>query len=144
MSDTASDTGSLPNQTEALVGMMPFVDVLGARMMRAEPGQVMARLAWDATRCTTGGALHGGALMALADTTGGVCAFLNLPEGAMGTTTIESKTNFLRAVRDGHVDAISTPLHVGRTVIVIETDVVDADGCQVAKVLQSQAVMRAL
>src|SRR5205823_4088042 len=142
MSDTASDTGSLPNQTEALVGIMPFVDVLGARMMRAEPGQVMARLAWDATRCTTGGALHGGALMALADTTGGACAFLNLPEGAMGTTTIESKTNFLRAVRDGHVDAIARPLHVGRTVIVVETDLFDDAGRRVAKVTQTQAVLR--
>jgi uncharacterized protein (TIGR00369 family) len=80
--------------------------------------------------------------MALADTTGGICAFMNLPDGAVGTTTIESKTIFLRGVRAGHVDAISTPLHAGRTTIVVETDLFDADGRRVAKVLQSQAVLR--
>src|SRR5205814_1481596 len=117
-----------PEQTEVIVATMPFVGLLGAQIVTAEPGEVRARLAWDASRCTTGGALHGGALMSLADTTGGLCAFMNLPEGASGTTTIESKTNFLRAVREGHVEAVSRPLHVGRTVIVIETDLSDADG----------------
>jgi len=85
---------------------------------------------------------HGGVIMALADSTGGACAFLNLPEGAAGTTTIESKTNFLRAVRAGHIESASRPLHAGRTVVVIETDVVDADGRLVARVTQSQAVLR--
>jgi len=138
------DTGGPadPEQTEAIVATMPFVGVLGARILMAEPAEVRARLAWDASRCTTGGALHGGALMALADTTGGLCAFMNLPEGATGTTTIESKTNFLRTVRQGHVDAISVPLHAGRTMIVIETDLLNAEGRRVAKVLQSQAVLR--
>jgi len=93
--------------------------------------------------CTTGGVMHGGAIMSLADSTGALCAFLNLPEGAAGTSTIESKTNFLRAVRSGHAEAISRPLHTGRTVIVIETDVVDADGRLCARVTQSQAVLRA-
>jgi uncharacterized protein (TIGR00369 family) len=81
--------------------------------------------------------------MALADSTGGLCAFNNLPEGATGTSTIESKTNFLRAVRSGEVEASSKPLHVGRTVIVIETDVKDADGRLVARITQTQAVLRA-
>ena len=80
--------------------------------------------------------------MSLADSTGGSCGFLNLPAGATGTTTIESKTNFLRAVRGGHIEAVSRPLHAGRTVIVIETDVVDADGRLAARVTQSQAVLR--
>ena len=79
--------------------------------------------------------------MPLADSTGATCAFLNLPEGA-GTSTIESKTNFFRAVRDGHVEAVSTPLHVGRTTIVIQTDVRDARGKRVALVTQTQAVLR--
>ena len=74
------------------------------------------------------GILHGGALMSLADASGAYCAFLNLPDGSTGTATIESKTNFFRAVRDGHVDATSRPLHVGRTTIVVETDLHDAAG----------------
>ena len=62
---------------------------------------------WAPERCTAGGLLHGGALMAMADGGGGALAFLNLPDGAVGTATIESKTNFLRGVRDGAVTATS-------------------------------------
>ena len=77
--------------------------------------------------------------MALADGCGGVCAFLNLPEGAIGTATIESKTNFLRGVREGGVTASTRPLHAGRMTIVIETEIVRADGAMAAKVTQTQA-----
>ena len=77
--------------------------------------------------------------MALADTSGAWCAFLNLAEGA-STTTIESKTNFLRAVRAGHVTAVSRPLHVGRTTVVIDTEVRDEDERLVARTTQTQAV----
>ena len=80
-----------------------------------------------------------GALMALADTCGGVCAFLNLPEGASGTATIESKTNFLRGVREGAITASTRPLHAGRTLIVVETEVAREDGALAAKVTQTQA-----
>jgi uncharacterized protein (TIGR00369 family) len=83
--------------------------------------------------------MHGGALMALADNSGGVCAFLNLPEGARGTATIESKTNFLRAVREGAVTATTRPLHSGRTMMVLETELTRDDGKLVAKVTQTQA-----
>jgi uncharacterized protein (TIGR00369 family) len=79
--------------------------------------------------------------MALADSAGALCASLNLPEGATGTATIESKTNFFRAVREGHVDATSRVLHSGRTTIVVETDVRDAAGKHVARVTQTQAVL---
>ena len=99
------------------------------------------RLAWSADKCTAGGALHGGALMALADATGGLCAYLNLPGGATGTTTIESKTNFLRALRSGHVTAEARPLHAGRRIIVVETELRGDDGKLLAKVTQSQAVL---
>jgi uncharacterized protein (TIGR00369 family) len=85
--------------------------------------------------------MHGGALMALADCAGGLCAYLNLPAGATGTATIQSSTNFLRPVRDGYVEAVSRPLKVGRTVIVVETELVDAEGLAVARVVQSQAVL---
>jgi uncharacterized protein (TIGR00369 family) len=77
--------------------------------------------------------------MALADTCGGVCAYLNLPEGALGTATIESKTNFLRAVRSGAATATTRPLHRGRTMIVVETEVTRDDGKLAAKVTQTQA-----
>jgi uncharacterized protein (TIGR00369 family) len=83
--------------------------------------------------------MHGGALMALADNCGGVCAFLNLPNGSRGTATIASATNFLRAVRDGAVIAITRPLHKGKTLIVLETELRREDGELAAKVTQTQA-----
>ena len=120
---------------------MPFTRTLGAAFSRYTAAEVRGRLEWSESLCTSGGLLHGGAVMALADSTGAACAFLNLPEGAQGTTTIESKTNFLRGVRAGHVDATSRPLHVGRTVIVIETDVRDDSDRLVARMLQTQLVL---
>ena len=120
---------------------MPFAGELGLTMESASPEEVRARLPWEERLCTAGGILHGGALMALADAAGGYCAFLNLPDGAGGTATIESKTNFFRAVREGHVDARSRPLHSGRTTIVVETDLFDAAGKHVARVTQTQAVL---
>jgi uncharacterized protein (TIGR00369 family) len=79
--------------------------------------------------------------MALADSAGAACAVLNLPAGA-GTATIESKTNFFRAVRDGRVVAVSRPLHVGSSTIVVETEVRDRSERLVAKVTQTQAVLK--
>ena len=120
---------------------MPFAAELGVTMESASPDEVRARLRWEERLCTAGGVLHGGALMALADASGAYCAFLNLPEGAGGTATIESKTNFFRAVREGHVEACSRPLHRGRTTIVVETDLFDEAGKHVARVTQTQAVL---
>src|SRR5919108_4359983 len=125
--------------TVQLHAAMPFTGVLGATALKVGPDEVVLRLDWDATRCTAGGLLHGGALMALADSAGGLCAFLNLPDGATGTATIQSSTAFLRAVRDGYVEAVSRPLRVGRSVIVVETEIADAAGEPVAHVVQSQA-----
>jgi 1,4-dihydroxy-2-naphthoyl-CoA hydrolase len=119
--------------------MVPFAVVLGMELLEATPEQVRGRLEWSPERCTTGGLMHGGALMALADTCGAVCAFLNLPEGANGTGTIESKTNFMRAVREGAVTATCRPLHAGRTTIVLETELARDDGNLAAKVTQTQA-----
>src|SRR3979411_2561763 len=112
---------------EQIRDAMPFAVLLGIELLEARPELVRGRLAWSAERCTAGGLMHGGALMALADSCGGVCAFLNLPEGAIGTATIESKTNFLRAVRDGAVTASSRPLHVGRTMVVAESRLARCD-----------------
>jgi uncharacterized protein (TIGR00369 family) len=124
---------------KSLNELIPFAAALGIELLEATPELVVSRLQWAPERCTTGGVMHGGALMALADNGGGVCAFLNLPEGAVGTATIESKTNFLRAVRDGAVTASARPLHVGRTMVVIETELVRDDGKLAAKVTQTQA-----
>jgi uncharacterized protein (TIGR00369 family) len=128
--------------TVAMHEAMPFTALLGLEQVAADKNEVKARIAWDTARCTTAGVLHGGLLMALADSVGAMVAFLNLPEGAIGTTTIESKTNFLRAVREGFVEAVAKPLHVGRTTIVVDTELRDANGKLVARVTQTQAVLK--
>lgn len=133
--------GTVTTTTPPGLELMPFAQMLGITLMAATADEVHGRLGWHKRLCTSGGALHGGALMALADSTGGLCAYLNLPQGAAGTTTVESKTNFLRAVTDGAVDARSRPLHRGRTIIVIETDLRRADGQLVARVTQSQLAL---
>ncbi len=128
--------------TDHLHRLVPFADELGIRVVAAEPASVRLELDWKARLCTAAGVLHGGALMSLADTAGAVCAVLNLPEGAQGTTTVESKTNLLAAVREGTVTALATPLHTGRTLIVVETELRDGGGRLVAKTTQTQAVLR--
>ncbi|HKG10978.1 MAG TPA: PaaI family thioesterase [Gaiellaceae bacterium] len=126
---------------DELRAAMPFAGLLGLEVVSASPEEVRARLEWDERRCTAGGILHGGALMGLADSSGGLCAFLNLPDGASGTATIESKSNFFRPVSDRYVEATSRVLHQGRTTIVVETELRDADGRLAAKVTQTQAVL---
>jgi 1,4-dihydroxy-2-naphthoyl-CoA hydrolase len=124
---------------EQIRDTMPFATLIGAELLEVTPDLVRGRMLWSPDRCTAGGVMHGGALMALADGCGGVCAFFNLPEGAIGTATIESKTNFLRAVREGTVTSNSRPLHKGRTMIVIETEITRDDGTLIAKTTQTQA-----
>jgi uncharacterized protein (TIGR00369 family) len=126
--------------TKFLHETMPFSASVGVEAIAAGANEVRARVVWDPTRCTGGGVMHGGMLMTLADTVGAWCAFLNIPDGA-GTTTIESKTNFLRAVRGGTVEAVARPLHVGRTVVVVDTELRDDDDRLVARVTQTQAVL---
>lgn len=133
MSDPAPDL-------DALVGSMPFARACGIELLGASATEVTGRMAWAPERCTTGGLIHGGAVMTLADTLGAVCAFLNLPPGA-GTATIESKTNFLRGVRSGDVVGVARPVHAGRTTIVVQTELTDGDGRKVALVTQTQAVL---
>jgi len=128
-----------PEITEVVNAQMPLGATLGIRTFGG-PDEVDATLEWAPGLCTAAGVLHGGVLMALADSAGGVCAFLNLPAGAT-TATIESKTNFLGAVREGLVTARARPLHVGKSTIVVETDVLDASGRRVARTMQTQAVL---
>ena len=126
---------------KVLLDLMPLTRTLGASFSRYDKQEVQARLDWAPGLCTVNRLLHGGAVMALADSTGGACAFLNLPEQSSGTTTVESKTNFLRGVREGYIEAVSRPLHIGRTVVVVETDVRDQNDRLVAHVTQTQLVL---
>ena len=119
---------------------MPFSDLLGVEILDATKEQVRASMAWRADLCTAAGILHGGALMAFADSVGALCAVMNLPEGHL-TSTIESKTNFFRAVREGTVEAVAVPLHVGRSTIVVQTDIRDAQDKRVSITTQTQAVL---
>jgi uncharacterized protein (TIGR00369 family) len=122
--------------------LMPLAATMGIRADVYARDQVVLSMDWAPSLCTAGGILHGGAVMALADSAGAACTILNLPEGATGTTTIESKTNFLGAIRSGSVSATSTVLHRGGTTIVVETLVRDEAGKLVAKVTQTQLVLR--
>jgi uncharacterized protein (TIGR00369 family) len=124
-----------------LVTMMPFAAGMGIELAAASAAEVVGTMAWRPELCTTSGVMHGGAMMAMADSVGAICAVLNLPEGAT-TSTIESKTNFFRGVREGAVRSTSRPLHVGRTTIVVQTDLVDDRGKRVAQVTQTQAVIQ--
>lgn len=131
--------------TAALTAMaherMPLTAHFGFEV-EGDPQEMVVRGRWSPEHCTSAGLLHGGYLMALADTAGGMCAFFHLPEGA-GTATIESKTNFIRAVRGGEVRATARPVHVGRTTILVQTDITDAEGRLVTRTLQTQAVLPA-
>lgn len=123
-----------------IVKLMPFATLLGIDITSASAEAVTATLEHRADLCTTADILHGGALMTLADTTGAVCAFLNLPAGAR-TSTLESKTNMIRAVKEGTVTATSMPVHVGRSTIVLQTEVRDDTGRLVSLTTQTQTVL---
>lgn len=125
---------------DSLPPAMPFAETLGIEFDSVDATEVRAHLAWSERLCTSTGVMHGGALMGLADSLGGLCAFLNLPPGAQ-TATMSSSTVFLRGVRGGVVSAVCRPLHAGRTVIVVQTDLLDDTGRLAAQVTQTQAVL---
>lgn len=125
---------------ERFKGTLP--ELLGLRFVEASPDRVVAELDYREALTTVGGSLHGGTLMALADTVGAAATVLNLPPGAAGTTTIESKTNFLAAARSGTVRAEATPLHRGRQTMVWQTRVTDRTGRLVSLTVQTQMVLR--
>jgi 1,4-dihydroxy-2-naphthoyl-CoA hydrolase len=117
-----------------------FVDKLGLQLIEVGADRVVATLDVRDDLCTVGGALHGGALMALADTVGAVGTIAAL--GADATTaTIESKTNFFAAARSGTVRAEATPLHKGRRTQVWQTRISDASGKLVSLTIQTQIVL---
>ena len=124
---------------DALVALMPFAGQLGLVLEQAGPDRVIARLDWAPHLCTSGGIMHGGVLMSLADTTGALVTFLGLPEGAT-TATITSTSQLFRPVLGGTVRAVSVPLHRGRTTVTAQTSLHDSEQRLVAQTTQIQAV----
>ena len=128
--------------TEPVPFTMPFSELIQVEVTSAGAEEVVGTLQVREAVCTTGKRLHGGAIMALADTLGAIGAYLNLPEEATGTTTIESKTNFVGAARLGQtVTAIAQPVHTGRRTSVWQTRVRTEDDKLVAVVTQTQMVL---
>ncbi len=125
-----------------LITSMPFAAHLGIELIKAETDGVEAELTVREEHCTVANSVHGGTLMALADSVGAITAFLNLPEGASGTTTIESKTNFLRSAPVGaKLQARSVPVNVGRKLCVVSTTICAETDKPVAIVTQTQLVL---
>ena len=121
--------------------MMPLAKLLGVEFVSAAPEKVVARLKVREDLCTIPAVLHGGAVMAFADSLGGAATILNLKEGAW-TTTIESKTNFLASAPAGTtVTGECTPVHRGKRTMVWQTRVTTAEGKLVALVTQTQMVL---
>lgn len=119
----------------------PFAKMMGVTMTLVTKERIEAELEVTPDHCTIPATLHGGAIMAFADNLGGVGAFLSMPEGAQ-TSTVESKTNFLRPIPVGQTaKAVTTPVHIGRTLQVWKTDVFREDGKLAAVVTQTQIVM---
>lgn len=124
------------------VSTMPFASLMGVKVTQAEADEVRGELLVRPDLCTIGNILHGGAIMAFADALGAIGGFLSLPEGAAGTTTIESKTNFLGGGKEGStVHGITTPVKRGRRLSVWQTEIVDGEGRKVALVIQTQMVL---
>lgn len=122
---------------------LPFAKLLGVELVSVTPDRVEAVLRVRDDLCTRPAVLHGGAMMALADTLGAVATMANLPEGAT-TTTIESKTNFFAPIPVGDTArGECTPLHRGRTTMVWQTKITRGDGRLAAMVMQTQLVMPA-
>jgi uncharacterized protein (TIGR00369 family) len=139
VADPESSKISLEQLQAAAKGLFP--ELLGVRLIEARPDGVIAELDARQEHCTVPGVVHGGAIMALADTLGGVATGLNLPPGAT-TTTIESKTNFLAAARSGTtLRAECVPLHRGRRTHVWQTRVLNGEGRLAALVTQTQIVI---
>jgi 1,4-dihydroxy-2-naphthoyl-CoA hydrolase len=142
---TTGDEWSIPNMTplEKVNSMkMPFAELKGVTFTEAEPDRVVARMLVRPDLCTLGHILHGGAIMAFADSVGAMATVINLPEDAKGTTTIESKTNFIGGAREGMtVIATATPVHRGRRTQVWQTRLETEEGKLVAVVTQTQMVL---
>jgi 1,4-dihydroxy-2-naphthoyl-CoA hydrolase len=121
---------------------LPFAGLMGVMFTEALQERVTATMLVREDLCTLGSVIHGGAIMAFADTVGAAATIINLPEGAQGTATIESKTNFIAAAKAGiTLRAAATPVHRGRRTQVWQTRIETAEGKLVAIVTQTQMVL---
>ena len=121
---------------------LPFAELKGVIFTDAAEDRVVARMRVRPDLCTSGHIAHGGAIMALADSVGAAATVINLPDDAKGTTTLESKTNFIGGAKEGTtVIATATPVHRGRRTQVWQTRVETEDGKLVALVTQTQVVL---
>jgi 1,4-dihydroxy-2-naphthoyl-CoA hydrolase len=124
------------------VSRIPFAGLIGVELVSAEKERVEARMLVRPDLCNPMRGLHGGAAMSLADTLGAMGAMMNLPEGSAGTTTLESKSNFLGSAKEGEtILAVCTPIHVGRRTSVWQTKITTEAGRNVALVTQTQMVL---
>lgn len=122
-------------------GQPPFAVMIGFRAVSASPDEVVAEIIATEVLTNRNGVMHGGAIMAFADHLGGLGAFINISTG-QATTTIESKTNFLRPISVGEVvRGVSVPIHKGRTTQVWQTTITRSDGKVAAIVTQTQVVL---
>jgi uncharacterized protein (TIGR00369 family) len=121
---------------------MLFAELKGVTFVEAEQDRVVARMLVRPDLCTLGHTIHGGAVMAFADSVGAAATVINLPPDAKGTTTIESKTNFVGGAKEGTtVTATATPVHRGRRTQVWQTRIEGENGKLVAVVTQTQMVL---
>jgi 1,4-dihydroxy-2-naphthoyl-CoA hydrolase len=121
---------------------IPFAELKGVTFLEADKERVVARMVVRPDLCTVNHSIHGGAVMAFADSVGAAATIVNLPEDAKGTTTIESKTNFIGGAKEGStVIATATPIHRGRRTQVWQTRLETEDGKLVAIVTQTQMIL---
>ena len=121
---------------------MPFADLKGVTFVEADRDRVVARMTVRPDLCTANNTIHGGAVMAFADSVGAAATVINLPEDAKGTTTLESKTNFIGGAKEGTtIVATATPVHRGRRTQVWTTRIETEEGKLVAIVTQTQMVL---
>jgi len=121
---------------------IPFAELKGVTFVEADKDRVVAKMLVRPDLCTVSHSIHGGAIMAFADSVGAAATVINLPEDAKGTTTIESKTNFIAGAKEGtFVVAMATPIHRGRRTQVWQTRLETEEGRLVAIVTQTQMVL---
>jgi 1,4-dihydroxy-2-naphthoyl-CoA hydrolase len=132
-------TTGMAAELDDLVALMPFAGELGLVLDEASADRVAGRLTWAPRLCTSGGVLHGGVLMSVADSIGALVAFLGLAEGQT-TATITSTTQMFRPVTGGEVRAVAVPLHRGRTTVTVQTSLTSENGKLVAQTTQIQAI----
>ena len=136
----AVDLAGDPEMTAIAHESMPFSALLGVVIDQCDDQHLTGRVAWGADMCTVDGNLHGGFLMAVADSLGAMLTTRHLPDGA-GTSTVSSSTNFLRPAPDGVYTIEVGLVHAGRRTVVVTTDVINPAGKVVSRTTQTQAVL---